>query len=119
MPIFSALPNKPLKLPLANRGETPTGKRSEEAPTAMHENERSGTRSSTSRVSPGQPRNLNFSNRPVRTRMPGGVAGVPGVMIRAPMPIKAFDRPGTWCGVRTWKGDNYFAKARSAGRILV
>jgi hypothetical protein len=35
-------------------------------------------------VSPGRSRNLNFSNRPVRTRMPGGVAGVPGVMIRGP-----------------------------------
>ena len=62
-----------LELPLANR----TGKRSEEEPPAMHENERSGARISTSWVSPGWPRNLNFSNRPVRTRMPGGVAGVP------------------------------------------
>jgi hypothetical protein len=35
-------------------------------------------------VFPIWPRNLNFSNRPVRTRMPGGVAGVPGVMIRGP-----------------------------------
>jgi group II intron reverse transcriptase/maturase len=31
-----------LELPLANRGESPTGKRSEEEPTAAHENERSG-----------------------------------------------------------------------------
>ena len=31
-----------LELPLANRGEAPTGKRSEEAPTATHGNERSG-----------------------------------------------------------------------------
>jgi hypothetical protein len=31
-----------LELALANRGETPTGKRSEEAPSATHENERSG-----------------------------------------------------------------------------
>jgi RNA-directed DNA polymerase len=31
-----------LELPLANRGEAPTGKRSEEAPTAAHGNERSG-----------------------------------------------------------------------------
>jgi hypothetical protein len=73
-----------LELPLENRGEAPTGKRSEEEPTAMHKNERSGARISTSRVSPGRSRNLNFSNRPVRTRMPGGVAGVPGVMIRGP-----------------------------------
>ena len=73
-----------LELPLANRGEAPTGKRSEEAPTVVRENERSGARTSTSWVSPGWSRNLNFSNRPVRTRMPGGVAGVPGVMIRGP-----------------------------------
>src|SRR5690606_33721120 len=32
---------------------------------------------STSWGSPGSPRDLNSSNRPVRTRMPGGVAGVP------------------------------------------
>jgi hypothetical protein len=31
-----------LELPLGNRGETPTGKRSEEAPTAAHGDERSG-----------------------------------------------------------------------------
>src|ERR1700690_4242938 len=31
-----------LELPLASRGEAPTGKRSEEAPTATRENERSG-----------------------------------------------------------------------------
>ena len=31
------------ELPLGNRGETPTGKRSEEAPTAAHGDERSGT----------------------------------------------------------------------------
>jgi len=31
-----------LELPVSNRGEAPTGKRSEEAPTATHENERSG-----------------------------------------------------------------------------
>ena len=34
--------SRELELPLANRGEAPTGKRSEEAPTATHENERSG-----------------------------------------------------------------------------
>ena len=32
---------------------------------------------STSWVCPGSPRNLNSPNRPVRTRMPGGVAGDP------------------------------------------
>ena len=31
-----------LELTFSNRDETPTGKRSEEAPTAMHEHERSG-----------------------------------------------------------------------------
>ena len=31
-----------LELPISTRGETPTGDRSEEAPTATHENERSG-----------------------------------------------------------------------------
>ena len=83
-----------LELPLANRGEAPTGKRSEEAPTATHENERSGARTSTSWVSPGRSRNLNFSNRPVRTRMPGGVAGVPGVIIRGPYADQGVRR--TW-----------------------
>jgi len=33
------------------------------------------------------PANLNPSNRPVRTRMPGGVAGDAEVYLRAPMPI--------------------------------
>ena len=47
-----------LELPLANRGETPTGKRSEEAPPARHENERSGARTSTSWVSLGWLRDL-------------------------------------------------------------
>jgi group II intron reverse transcriptase/maturase len=40
---------------------------------------------STSWACPGSPRDLNSSNRPVRTRMPGGVAGVPG------------DHPGPLC----------------------
>ncbi|WP_220459836.1 hypothetical protein, partial [Rugamonas fusca] len=33
--------------------------------------------------------NLNYSNRPVRTRMPGGVAGDRSAMLAAPMPIAA------------------------------
>ena len=41
-----------LELPLANRGEALTEKRSEEAPTASHENDRSGARTWTSRVRP-------------------------------------------------------------------
>jgi hypothetical protein len=32
---------------------------------------------------------LNFSNRPVRTRMPGGVAGERSATLTAPMPICA------------------------------
>ncbi len=35
----------------------------------------------------GWPRDLNSSNRPVRTRMPGGVAGAAQLSLRAPMPI--------------------------------
>ncbi|WP_220459841.1 hypothetical protein, partial [Rugamonas fusca] len=34
--------------------------------------------------------NLNYSNRPVRTRMPGGVAGDRSAMLAAPMPIPRF-----------------------------
>lgn len=34
-----------------------------------------------------QLRDLNSSNRPVRTRMPGGVAGVAELSLRDPMPI--------------------------------
>ena len=37
------------------------------------------------------PADLNPSNRPVRTRMPGGVAGDAEANLRAPMPI------GTGC----------------------
>jgi hypothetical protein len=33
------------------------------------------------------PANLNPSNRPVRTRMPGGVAGDVELKLHAPMPI--------------------------------
>jgi hypothetical protein len=33
---------------------------------------------------PGSPRDLNLSNRPVRTRMPGGVAGEPRDMLTTP-----------------------------------
>ncbi len=86
--------SRQLELPPANRGEAPTGKRSEEEPTAAHENERLGARTSTSWASPDWARNLNFSNRPVRTRMPGGVAGVPGVMIRGPYADQGVSRTG-------------------------
>ena len=43
------------------------------------------TRSSTSWEFPGLPRDLNPSNRPVRTRMPGGVAGAAEANTSAPL----------------------------------
>ena len=64
--------SRQLELPLESRGEAPRGKRSEEEPTAIGGNERSGA--TTSWGFPDSPRDLNPSNRPVRTRMPGGVA---------------------------------------------
>src|SRR5260370_31142235 len=42
---------------------------------------------STSWGFPALPANLNPSNRPVRTRMPGGVAGDVELKSHAPMPI--------------------------------
>ena len=36
---------------------------------------------------PGSPRDLNSPNRPLRTRMPGGVGGVPDETLGAPIPI--------------------------------
>src|ERR1700732_1017107 len=45
------------------------------------------TPSSTSWGVPALPANLNPSNRPVRTRMPGGVAGNVELKLHAPMPI--------------------------------
>src|ERR1700736_5191968 len=45
------------------------------------------TASSTSWGFPALPANLNPSNRPVRTRMPGGVAGDVELKLHAPMPI--------------------------------
>src|ERR1700730_3137231 len=45
------------------------------------------TASSTSWGFPALPANLNPSNRPVRTRMPGGVAGGGGVKLQPPLPI--------------------------------
>jgi len=53
---------KQLKPPFGGKGEAPMAKRSEEVCAAAKGNGRSGM-------------NLNFSNRLVRTRMPGGVAG--------------------------------------------
>src|SRR5690606_27015140 len=48
----------------------------------------------------GWPRDLNSPNRPVRTRMPGGVAGVAESPLRAPMPILPRAR---WSGQRLGK----------------
>src|ERR1700731_256807 len=45
------------------------------------------TASSTSWGFPALPANLNPSNRPVRTRMPGGVAGGGGGEIHPPPPL--------------------------------
>jgi hypothetical protein len=103
-----------LELPLVNRGEAPKERRSEEEPTAMHETERSGARTSTRWVSPSWARNLNFSNRPVRTRMPGGVAGVPGVMIRGPYADRHTVRPsGPPCGF------SFLPRLLIVGRLVI
>jgi hypothetical protein len=44
---------------------------------------------------------LKLSNRPVRTRMPGGVAGVPPIMeapyADCPFVVEVLSRRGLWC----------------------
>ena len=91
--------SRQLELAFKSRGEAPRVERSEEEPAAARGDERSGasdlmekvvsrpnlqaalkrvrilSATSTSWGFPGSPRDLNLSNRPVRTRMPGGVAG--------------------------------------------
>jgi len=62
-----------LELPFERRGEAPRVERSVETSTAPGEKEGSGT--TTSWDFPGSVRNLNFSNRRMRTRMSGGVGG--------------------------------------------
>ena len=37
--------------------------------------------------------NLNYSNRPVRTRMPGGVGGARSGILTAPIPIIPGGKP--------------------------
>ena len=58
-----------LELPLGGRDETPNWQRSEEVPMAAHETGRSGDQLAAGHLT------IHFLNRPVRTRMPGGVAG--------------------------------------------
>ena len=62
-----------LELPLGSSGETPNYRRSEEVLMAAHETGSSGRRPAWS-TSAGH-LTTHFLNRPVRTRMPGGVAG--------------------------------------------
>jgi RNA-directed DNA polymerase len=64
-----------LELPLANRGETPTGKRSEEAPTATQGNERSGASDLMEKVC--ERRNLQAALKRVRKNKGGpGIDGM-------------------------------------------
>ena len=66
-----------LELPLANRGEAPTGKRSEEAPTATRENERSGTSGLMEKVC--ERRNLQAALKRVRKNK--GSPGIDGMTV--------------------------------------
>jgi group II intron reverse transcriptase/maturase len=66
-----------LELPLANRGEAPTGKRSEEEPTAAHEDERSGASGLMAKVC--ERRNLQAALKRVR-RNKGG-PGIDGMTV--------------------------------------
>jgi hypothetical protein len=52
------------------------------------------TACSTSLACPGSPRNLNLSDRPVRTRMPGGVGGDRRGSPAAPIPIQGAGKAG-------------------------
>jgi len=64
-----------LELPLANRGEAPTGKRSEEEPTAAHEDERSGASGLLEKVC--ERRNLQAALKRVRKNKGGpGIDGM-------------------------------------------
>ena len=66
-----------LELPLANRGEAPTGKRSEEAPTATHGNERSGASDLMEKVC--ERRNLLAALKRVRKNK--GSPGIDGMTV--------------------------------------
>jgi RNA-directed DNA polymerase len=66
-----------LELPLDNRGEAPTAKRSEEAPTATHEIERSGTSDLMEKVC--ERRNLQAALKRVRKNK--GSPGIDGMTV--------------------------------------
>ena len=66
-----------LELPISNRGEAPTGKRSEEAPTAARENERSGTSGLMEKVC--ERRNLQAALKRVRKNK--GSPGIDGMTV--------------------------------------
>jgi hypothetical protein len=52
---------------------------------------------------PGSERNLNSSNRPVRTRMPGGVAGDWRGLPSTPMPIFCDNDSDIYCLMEYFK----------------
>ena len=66
-----------LELPISNRGEAPRGKRSEEAPTATHGNERSGASDLMEKVC--ERRNLQAALKRVRKNK--GSAGIDGMTV--------------------------------------
>ena len=68
---------KQLELPLANRGEAPTGKRGEEAPTAAHGNERSGASDLMEKAC--ERRNLQAALKRVRKNK--GSPGIDGMTV--------------------------------------
>jgi hypothetical protein len=71
-----------------NRGEAPTGRRSEEEPTAAHENERSGASDLMEKVC--ERPNLQAALKRVRRNK--GSPGIDGMTVdELAMPIKAFD----------------------------
>ena len=70
--------SRQLELPFDGRGEAPKVERSVEALTAPPVSEGSGAT-----------RDLNLSNRRMRTRMSGGVGGVIGQTTGAPIPLVA------------------------------
>jgi hypothetical protein len=69
---------------------------------------------STSWGSPDWPRNLNFPNRPVRTRMPGGVAGVLDDLSR---PL-CRSRRSADAGTTTWAEATLVRTYRPTGTML-
>jgi len=66
-----------LELPVSNRGEAPTGKRGEEAPTATHGNERSGASDPMEQACERQ--NLQAALKRVRKKK--GSPGIDGMTV--------------------------------------